>query len=120
MKTQSTEEKLEKINKALARFYDTDIEALLCRYRDYLDQKESKNAEPELTDKKTAVEYFGKIPDYCYQDKPIEMKNEMLKSLTKEDLLNLCEEQVKTHPGIEKEIRSMFEYCLKIKKLIES
>ncbi len=120
MNTQSAEEKLKLISEALSHFYDTDIEDLLCRYRDYLEKREIENAEPELPDKETAVEYFRKIPDYCYRCEPIEMKNEMLKSLTEEDLTNLREEQVKSHPDIEKEIRSMFEYCLKIKKLIES
>jgi len=121
MKDKTPEEKLELIDNALKHFYDTDIENLLYEYGIYLESLEkSKTMKARPTDRSAALDYFNTIPERCYNDKPLEMKQEMLMALTEEELLELLGRQVGEHPSIEMEIRSMFEYCLKIKYLLET
>ena len=120
MKKLTTQEKLEMLDAALDHFYDTDTETLIKEYKRYLDKKqEAKTSRPPgPVDRETAVAYFGAIPDKCYNNKSLEMKQEMLEALSEEEFNVLCAEQVKSHPEIEKEIQSMFDFCSKMKRMM--
>ncbi len=105
---------------ALDHFYDTDTDTLLSEYKQYLDTKsEAESAPPPgPVDRDAAIAYFGVIPDKCANNKPLEMKKEMLEALSEEDFMVLCTEQARSHPEIEAEIRSMFDFCLKMKRMM--
>jgi len=120
MKKRTPEEKLEMLEAALDHFYNMDTETLLRKYERYLDKKkEAKNAPPPgPVNRETAIAYFGVIPDKCSNNNPLEMKQEMLEALSEEEFSILCNEQVKSHPEIETEIRSMFDFCLKMKRMM--
>ncbi len=120
MKELTPEEKLEMLEAALDHFYDTDTKTLLAEYKGYLDGKqEAENALPKgPVDRETAIAYFGTIPDKCNNNKPLEMKQEMLGALSEEEFAALCSEHANSHPEIETEIRSMFDFCLKMKRMM--
>ena len=114
----TAEEKLELIDKALKYFYSIDADTLIDNYNEALSAKEKKKEKVEV-DKETAKEFFQIIPEKCYEQKGMDMREEMLIALTENEFKELCDEQVKAHPDIDQEIRSMFEFCIKIKNQIE-
>lgn len=116
MKALPPEEKLQMIEDALDHFYDIDTETLVRNYQEYLDTKMGAASRP--MDRETAIAYFGAVPDNCYGNKPLDMKPEMLRALSEEEFQALCEEQAKSHPDVQQEIRSMFDFCLRIKRLL--
>ncbi|MFC1670675.1 hypothetical protein ACFL20_09800 [Spirochaetota bacterium] len=119
MKENAAEMKLELVNKALNHFYETDADTLISKYEDEI-RKDKFEDTPGIMDKETALKIINMIPDKCYKSKSLEVRAEMVRALTEEELQGICEEQVKAHPDIESEIRSMFKFCLNSKKLIES
>ena len=104
------------IEEALGHFYGIDSETLLCNYQDHLDAK-TKAAPPPM-DRAAAIAYCQTIPERCKKSEPFEMKTEMLSALSEDELQALCEEQAQSHPDVEQEIRSTFDFCLKIKRLL--
>ncbi len=113
-------EKLEMLEAALDHFYDTNTETLLSEYQCYLDKKQeaARAALKGPPDRDEAIAYFASIPDKCNNNASLEMKPEMLEALSEEDFIALCAEQTKSHPKIEAEIRSMFDFCLKMKRMM--
>jgi hypothetical protein len=118
MKEQTPEEKLELIEAALNHFYDIDTETLLGSYLDHLDKKAEAATPPAPVDRETAIAYFQVIPEKCNSNQSLEMKTEMLGALSEAEFQALCEEQVKAHPKIAMDIRSMFDFCLKFKRML--
>ena len=118
MKKQADNDKMAMIEAALDHFYGIDTETLLHNYQRYLDKKKEPRTPPGPVDRETAIAYFGAIPEKCNRSESIEMKIEMLNALSEADFQALCEEQVKSHPKIETDIRSMFDFCLKFKRML--
>lgn len=105
---------------ALDHFYDTDVDTLLREYTRYLGKK--RDAENPVQKapmgREEAIAYFSAIPDKCKNNEPLEMKQEMLRALTEEEFAALCDEQAQSHSDIAAEIRSMFDFCLKMKRMM--
>ena len=118
----TAKKKLQLIDEALNYFYDMDSERLIANYRQELQgraENKEKTRDPKM-DRETAIALLNEIPEKCYQDQSLKIEDAMLHAVSEADLLNLCEEQAGLHPDVEMEIRSMFKFCINIKRQIES
>lgn len=113
-------ERLKMVEVALDHFYKTDTETLLREYQRYLEEKDRnlRTAATRQVDSDQARAYFGTIPEKCRNNKSLEMKQEMLRALSEEDFVELRQKQITSHPALEAEISSMYEFCLKMKRMM--
>ena len=118
----TAEIKLQLIDEALKYFYDMDGDELIAKYQTEIQGKAEDKADITVTemDKATAMGLLNEIPEKCYQNQSLKIEDAMLKAVSEAELMNLCEEQAKSHPDIEMEIRSMFKFCMNIKRQIEN
>jgi len=122
MEQTTDKKKLRLIDEALNYFYNMDSDTLIANYQQVLQDKKEEKAGITVTvmDKETAIGILNEIPEKCYQGQSLKIEDSMVKAVSESELLNLCEEQVKFHPDIEMEIRSMFKFCINIKRQIEN